>query len=285
MPNENLREPQMLRAMTHGRPIKVDREKNVLRGYVVAQAGPFKSEGRGEFNLEGLQLIEQLGNASKVGIRSRFTHPTMCQDGLGNHLGRARDFFMSETVNAAGQTVPAVRADLFFDETAMQTPPKGGKPLGQYVMDLAESDPEAISSSIVVKPKKVYRKKKDGTLETDPATGEELPPLWFPEKLLGSDIVDVGDAVDGLLSAEGLRDEDLRRGVDLLDGLFDGKSREEISERLTGFVERYLNMRFGEPEESAPPPPAAEPEKQPDAIDASVLLLRQRQRERELAAS
>lgn len=276
--SESLREPQMLRAMTTAsRPVKVDREKNVLRGYVVAQAGPFKSDGRGEFNLEGLQLLEQLGNAAKVGVKSRFTHPTACNDGLGNYLGRAKDFFLSESVNAAGQTVPAVRADLFFDETAMQTPPKGGKPLGVYVMDLAESDPDAISSSIVVKPKKVYRKKADGTLEVGP-DGKELPPLWYPEKLLGSDIVDVGDAVDGLLSVDGLRDEELRRGVDLLDHLFDGKGRQEISDRLMGFMDRYLNLRFGEPEEIPTTP-------EPEAVDASVLLLRQRQREREMIAS
>lgn len=285
--SENLlREPQMLRASTFGRPVKVDREKNVLRGYVVAQSGPFKSEGRGEFNEEGLRLLEGLGNGAKQGIRSRFTHPTLCEDGLGNYLGRARDFFLSEAMAADGSIVPAVRADLFFDETAMQTPPKGGKPLGVYVMDLAESDPDALSSSIVVKPRKVYRKKADGTLEMG-ADGEELPPLWYPEKLLGSDIVDTGDAVDGLLSIDGLRDEELRKGAALLDGLFDGKSREEIAERLTGWLDRYLNLRFGELSEDDKfvqnAIAAAEQATAPPLVDASMLLKRQRIRELEMA--
>ena len=30
--------------------VGVDREKGVIRGYVLAQAGPFKSKGRGEFD-------------------------------------------------------------------------------------------------------------------------------------------------------------------------------------------------------------------------------------------
>jgi hypothetical protein len=270
MPPESLRE--MLRAAVTGRPVKVDREKNVLRGYVVAQAGPFKSQGRGEFNEEGLRLLEQLGNSTKQGIRSRFTHPTMCDDGLGNYLGRARDFFMSEAVNADGVKVPAVRADLFFDETALQEGPKGGKPLGLYVMDLAESDPDAISSSIVVRPKKMLRRKADGTPEVDASTGEELPPLWYPEKLYGSDIVDTGDAVDGLLSADGLRGEELWRGTEMLDGMFDGLSREEVAERLRGWSERYLAHRFGEVE----PVPATEKHNLVAALQETELALRVR---------
>lgn len=273
-PTETLREPQMLRAGTMGRPVKVDREKNVLRGYVVAQLGPFKSDGRGEFNLEGLQLIEQLGNASKQGLKSRFTHPSMCEDGLGNYLGRAKDFFLSEAVNAEGKTVPAVRGDLFFDPSAMETPPKGGKPLGVYVLDLAESDSDALSSSIVVKTKKVYRKNDDGTLLEGP-NGEKLPPLWYPEKLYGSDIVDTGDAVDGLLSVDGLKDDHLWKGTELLDGLFEGLSRDDVNDRLMQWKDRYLNHRFGEAE-------VIEPE--PVMFDADLFLRRQKLRELEAAS-
>lgn len=242
---------EMLRASTFGRPVAVDRKANVLRGYVVAQLGPFKSDGRGEFNQEGLGLIEQLGNESKQGLKSRFTHPTMCSDGLGNYLGRVRDFFLSESMNADGQKVPAVRADLVFDLTALETPPKGGKPLGEYVMDLAEGDSDALSSSLVLKTKKVYRKKDDGTLLEGP-NGEELPPLWYPEKLFGSDIVDVGDAVDGLLSFEGLSGAEVWKGTEMLDGMFDGQDRVEVSERLRGWLEKYLDHRFGEKEEVVP---------------------------------
>ena len=39
-----------LRAGISGKPVAIDRTARVLRGYVVAQKGPFKSEGRGEFD-------------------------------------------------------------------------------------------------------------------------------------------------------------------------------------------------------------------------------------------
>ena len=47
--------PDRLRANPLGRgAIGVDRENNVLRGYVVAQLGPFK-DGRGEFDVQLLR--------------------------------------------------------------------------------------------------------------------------------------------------------------------------------------------------------------------------------------
>jgi len=242
---------EMLRASTSGRPVKVDREKNALRGYVVAQAGVFKDK-RGEFNSEGIAMLERMGNASKVGLKSRFNHETMCSDGVGNYLGRSKDFFLSTVKTPTGETVAAVRADLIFDQTALESPPNGGgKPLGVYVMDLAESDPEAISSSLVMIPRREFRLNGDGTRMRDDK-GEDLPPLWFPEQLFGSDIVDVGAAVDGLLSFEGLRDEPLRRGLEMLDGMFPEMTRAEVSERLHGFLGRYLDSRFGPVEVPVP---------------------------------
>lgn len=261
------REVELLRTFGSGRPVKVDRDANVLRGYVAAQLGPFKSDGRGEFDLPALEEIVRLGNASRQALKSRFGHETACDDGLGKFLGRPKDFVLGETKTASGEVVPAVRADLHFDKTAMEEPPGGGKPLGVYVMDLAESDAGALSSSLVLKAKKTYRRKADGTLETD-ADGEPLPPLWFPEKLMGSDIVDTGDAVDGLLSVADLPNEYLWQATEMLDGLFADKSRAEVAERLTGWLGRYLDQRFG-------PPP------KPEGVPADLFLFRQRQRERE----
>ena len=68
----------------------------------------------------------------------------------------------------------------------------GGKPLGQYVMDLAESDPGALNSSLVLK--------SDRKPQTDPVTGKknfDAPPLWMPTEIFGSDIVADGDATHG----------------------------------------------------------------------------------------
>lgn len=237
-------EPQYLRAAVSGRPAKVDREAKALRGYVVAMEGPFKSAGRGEFNAQGLAEIARMGNAAPRGLRSHYTHADLSSDGLGKFLGRARGFTMGTTVNADGKTVKAVRADLHFDSTAFHTP---NGDLATYVMDLAESDPDAISSSLVIRPREEQQLDGKGRPKVD-ADGELLPPLWFPEKLMGSDIVSVGDAVDGLLSAsipEALDADDFVRLASLgLDKLFAGQSREVIEARVAGYLDRYLSRRF-----------------------------------------
>lgn len=283
-----VKDSELLRMTAVGRPVAVDRKANVLRGYVVAQLGPFKSDGRGEFDQHGLDQLLQLGQQATQGVKSRFSHPTECSDGLGKYLGRSRDFFMGETKNAAGQTVAAVRADLHFDPTAMDTPPQGGKALGVYVMDLAESDPDALSSSAVIRVKKEYRRKPDGTMAVGD-DGKELPPLWRPQKLWASDVVDTGDAVDGLLSADDstLPNAHLWKGAEILDGMFDGLSRDEVKENTIGWLARYLELRFG-PEEKplAMPPVDPAPVDPPPAETAgpSLSTLRRRQRLQEYAA-
>lgn len=235
-------EPKYLRAFSAGRPVKVDRDKKALLGYVTAMEGEFK-DGRGAFNREGLSEIVRVGNAAKNGLRSHFTHADLSSDGLGKFLGRARGFTLGETVNGDGKTVKAVRGDLHFDDTAFKTP---NGDLATYVMDLAESDPDAISSSLVLIPREVQQLDDRGKLKLD-ADGEPLPPLWFPEKLKASDIVSEGAAVDGLLSADlaALDADDFvalaSRG---LDHLFKDQPREVVEERVRGYLARYLDRRY-----------------------------------------
>lgn len=252
--------PEWLRASIASEAIGVDRENNILRGYVIAQEGPFKSDGRGEFDKAALQAIERLGNSKSGGLKSRFTHPDMSNDGLGKFLGRARDLRMDKARDErTGKTVTAVRGDLHFDKTALDTPPEGGKPLGLYVMELAESDPGALSSSIVVVADQVAQLDKDGKQLKDSA-GNDLPPLWIPKELHASDIVDTGDAVDGLLSAnidiERLPLSVLWKGSLLLDAVFLDQPRDVIEARLAAYVKRYLDRKFGEPPPRQPTPKA-----------------------------
>lgn len=235
----------------------VDRKNNVLRGYVVAQEGPFKSAGRGEFNKEALQEIVRLGNSAGHGLKSRFTHPSASHDGLGKFLGRAKNLRMDKAIDArTGKRVNAVRADLHFDKTAMETPPEGGgKPYGTYIMDLADSDPNAFSSSIVVVPEESQRLNKDGSMQLDD-DGNPLPPLWWPLELHASDFVDTGDAVDSALGVDvdGLPLAALWRGEELLDSVFAGQSKDVIEARLAAYVQRYLDRKFGEQPPAEPTP-------------------------------
>ena len=212
----------------------VDREKNILRGYVVAEAGVFKSE-RGEFERRDLLQIVKLMKADPAGVKSRFTHPDFLSDGLGKYLGRAKN---------ARLDGDKVRADLHFDKTAFATP---FGDLAGYIMDLAESDPGALASSLVLDVRLEFRRKRDGTLESD-ENGNELPPLWRPVAISASDIVDVGDAVNSLLSgsaaaggAEG--DPDAGQEFAFLDG--EAGDRDAVERAGLKALGAYLDGRFG----------------------------------------
>lgn len=217
--------------------VGVDRDNKRLLGYVVAERGPFKSEGRGEFNTEGLKQIVEMANGVKMGLKARFTHPGLSSDALGTHLGRSVNFRMDGD--------DKVRADLIFADAAFNGP-KGN--LAGYVMDMAEQDHEAIGSSLVIDPKKEMRLNPDGTRMKD-GKGKDLPPLWYPNKLYASDIVDEGDATKSLLSTavdiEQLEDAHIRQVFEILNTTFAGQDRATVEARVTAFLGRYLSHRFG----------------------------------------
>lgn len=218
--------------------VGVDQENKILLGYIVAEAGPFKSKGRGEFDSQSLRMIVEQGNAAKMGLKSRFGHPGMSSDALGTHLGRAKNFRMD------GDKI--VRADLHLAPASF-TSPKGN--LGQHVLDMAADDPLAIGSSLVIEPDKKYRLNEDGTRMSGPDQ-EPLPPLWYPKKLFASDIVDEGDSTNSLLSAQfDVSDpttEHCRKAWETLNNVFSGQPREVTKSRLLSFVDRYLSHRYGE---------------------------------------
>lgn len=276
-----------LRAGTSGPAIGVDREANVIRGYVVAQEGTFKPDAdRGEFDKQSLRQIIKLMKAEPSGLKSRFAHPSLSDDGIGKFLGRVKKPRMAKTADG----IAAVRADLHLDATSLKPPPAGGTPLGEYVMDLAESDPDAFSSSLALQTEKETRLDKSGRPRLDDE-GQELPPLWRPTVLHASDVVDEGAAVDSFLSAEtidGLPDAVVRRGAELLDKQFPDASREEVRDRCEGWLTRYLDHRFGSPpsSEGVVDVPAVvdsteiEPEPYEPDRDAEKELIRRRNQSR-----
>lgn len=272
-------EPKWLRAESSAREVKVDREANVLRGMVLAQEGNFKTPGRGAFNLKGLKQIKALINKEPKGLKSRFAHPTLSSDGIGKFLGRVKNPSIEVLrLKRDGEEVliNAVRGDLHFDKTALGwtkklivdqdgvpirdnegmlqytdwvfVPWSEQKPLGVYVMDLAESDPDALSSSLVLRPKEEEQLDERGKPRLD-KDGEPLPPLWFPMELHASDVVDTGDAVDGILAAnlstEGFPDELVRQGAALLNKQFPDAPRDVIRARCLAWLDQFLDHRFG----------------------------------------
>lgn len=181
--------------------VSVDRRSNILRGFIVCQAGDFTT-GRGRFNTESLGAVVRLMRLAPRGLPTHFTHPTLARpDQLGLFLGRARNARLDGS---------NVRADLHFDRTALDVPPlSGGKPLGVYVMDLAESDPGALGASLVLEPDIALERDYAGRPVRDANGGETLPPVWTPRKLVGLDLVARGDACpDGLLGVAYQADDD-----------------------------------------------------------------------------
>lgn len=244
------KQSEWLKADAIALPVGVDRDANVIRGFVMAQEGPFKSKGRGEFDLKALKQIVKLANSRPNGLKSRFAHPSLSGDGIGTFLGRVKNARLANVqINRNGELLElnAVRGDLHLDPTSFDTPSGN---LGEYVMSLAESDPDAMSSSLVVKPEENVRLDNHGKPRMD-ESGEQLPPLWWPLEVHAADIVDTGDAVDGFLSVEGLNDSLVRQGCELLKGFLPGQPREVVEARLQSWLNEALNWRYGnEPIES-----------------------------------
>lgn len=180
---------EYLRAGAYGPPVGVDEENKIVRGYVVAQLGPFKT-GRGEFDMSGLNAIVGIINATKDGVVVNYGHhPNVgSPEALDAFLGRAKN---------ARIDGDKVRADLHFSSVAFMAH-NGGLSRGERLMERFKSDPESFASSLVLSADK--RPQRGGR-----------PPLWQPMEIQSSDIVYVGDAVHGgALSADESATDELR---------------------------------------------------------------------------
>lgn len=260
--------PEWLRANMKG-AAAVDREKHIISGVILAEEGPFKSEGRGEFDRQAIRAIVKMANDKSGGLKSRFAHPGLSSDGIGSFLGRYHGAWSEKVLRESGKDesgrpmlkeMLVAKGDLHLDPTSFETP-QGN--LGKYVEDLAESDPDAFGTSLVLQVNQEYRLDKQGKPLKDDE-GNDLPPLWIPTRLHASDIVDEGDATNSFLSADilaSLPDAIVRQGCQLLDAQFAGQQESVIRARLSAFIDRYLSYRFGDDDEgigaTSTPPPAA----------------------------
>jgi hypothetical protein len=223
---------------------RVDESQQVIYGVRVAELGAFKSR-RGQFDDEALLEIARIGSEQEKGLKSRLAHPTLSDDGIGKFLGRLKVFRRVEDL---------VRADLYLDPSSFDTP---NGDLGSYVMDLADSDPDAFGMSLVLQSTKLDPKTRKPIDELDEDEWHDFqkakqPPIWMPTSLHACDVVDSGDATSAFLATsidtEALPDTLVRQGSALLDQAFAGKSRAEVAARCQGWLTKYLDGRYG-PEE------------------------------------
>jgi hypothetical protein len=177
-------------------------------------------------------------NEYQMGMKSRFTHPSMSGDGMGSQLG----VFMNATLKD-GKPV----ADLHLMDSAHKAPDGD---LAEYVMSLAEESPTTFGVSIVFEPNYEASDKfsAEYSLDGDFISPDTSNANNFPharlKRLRAADVVDEPAAnPDGLFS----RGQEIPRAADaaLQYALGLSVERPEMMfdvdpDRLKGFVSRFL---------------------------------------------
>lgn len=213
-------------------PSKVDRKANIIFGANLMQAGDLNEGDARPWTVDvaSLQQAQQFMSKGNNGAKARFTHPNMSSDGMGSYLGRWKN------VRVDGGTL---RGDLHLADAAF-TSPNGD--LGTYVLDLAESDPEAFGVSLATRldyaDLEAFEKKK---------TGDKWP-MRFSDIRAG-DIVDEPAATRGGMFD--LTTPDLRnlpaQATALLSTYFGDAEPEVVRGRISAFLDRYFSTKAEAP--------------------------------------
>lgn len=113
------------------------KKAGLIEGLAVITRGEASGHGLWIDGVMLQQVADELGT-SRLGAKSRFTHPGLSSDGMGKFIGR--------TTGTGQVDGDVVRGDLHFSQAAHETPDGD---LAEYVMHLAEDDPGAFGTSIV----------------------------------------------------------------------------------------------------------------------------------------
>jgi hypothetical protein len=180
-------------------------------------------------------------NTSGKGIKARFTHPSLSGDGLGKFLGRVKNASVSKG---------RVLGDLHISESAQSTPDGD---LADYIMTLAESDPEAFGVSIAFErnleeEQDFFKRYSDGRgrfASPDPDNTQNYPHFRLAD-LTAVDAVDEPAAnPDGLFhrGADVVREADslLEFALDLSDGEPELVQLEFDPWKIKHFLHRFLD--------------------------------------------
>jgi len=155
-----------------------DADAGIVRGVAVITRGEALGHGLW-IDREFLHQSANAINAAGRGKKSRFTHPGLSGDGMGKFLGRVKNATVDGDV---------VRADLHISPTAHETPDGN---LAEYVLDLAEIEPDMFGLSIVfssdLEAERDHRAENESS--PDPANAANLPHARLYE-IRAVDVVD-----------------------------------------------------------------------------------------------
>lgn len=197
----------------------VDTQAGVIRGAKVIQLGSVNDSRPWLVDQETMSQVVKFGNGPQKGLKARFTHPNMSDDGMGKYLGRWQNFRIEGD---------SVLADLHLSDSAAKSP---SGDLKSYVLQLASEDPEAFGISVATKlAPEMFQDMED----EDPQTR--------PLRLVGlyaADVVDEPAATRG-----GLFDLESPAGLPALaswivDTHFADREPAEVIDRLCSFLSKY----------------------------------------------
>lgn len=143
----------------------IDAEAGIIRDVVMAQEGEAQGHGvhlEGEF-ISNLVAYDR-ANFSRIGLKSRFGHPSASSETMGTQLGIYSNFRKREK----GGKMQAI-ADLHLLESADLSPTHPGT--RAWVLSMAAERPDFIMSSIVFRGSGFYQRKPNGNkhrLEPNP---------------------------------------------------------------------------------------------------------------------
>lgn len=213
MNNEFFRTSALRAAPTGG----VDLEAKTINGVKVMQLGKVNDSRPWAVDLETLDQVVQFGNADPKGLKARFTHPSMSDDGFGKYLGRWKNFRMEGD---------AAYADLQLSESSFDTP---NGDLGSYILQLAKEDPTAFGVSAATKlAEEMYQETPEGKV--------------VPLRLAGLRAVDFVD--EPAATRGGLFDMSSPSGLPALatwivETHFSDREPREVVERMCSFLSKH----------------------------------------------
>lgn len=197
-----------------------DKYKGVIRGFAVMTQGQVKDMRGWEIDETTLSQIVEAGNKSQLGLKSRFGHPNMSSTALGTFTGRAKNFRKDGDI---------ARADLFISKTAYETPDGD---IASYVLDLAEKDPDAFGTSVVLGEFDLEYADKEKDKD-----GKDLPPKLRVSSLMAVDVVDDPAANEGMFNKHFNSSVELSaKATEFMNKLLDNP---DALEYVISFLERY----------------------------------------------
>lgn len=199
-------------------------EGKIIRGAKVIQLGDVNDHRPMKVDEETLATVVDQINGPSKGLKARWTHPNLCSDGMGKHLGYWRD---------ARVEGDAVIADLHVSDAAFSSPIGD---IGSYVLQLAQEDPDAFGVSVAGRFTEEYEAQLD---EVEP--GERLP-IRFASLRSADVVADPAATRGGLFSIDDFGAPAWAEAF--IESQFSEMEPDEVFGRVVEFLSRYYKKDF-----------------------------------------